>query len=645
MRVVRSNHAHGRIVSIDTSAAKALPGVVDVWTADDIPEIGPIDFREGTIEKLAPYRQPVLAVGKVRYVGDPVAAVFAEDPYIAEDAADLVEVTIEELPPILDARDPLGEFSPGKQTEAAFLTQGYGDVDAVFKTAPHIVELKLTSGRHSGVPLETRGAIGRYDASRDVLELHGAAKVPHRNKDLIARMLKRPPSSVNCYESHVGGGFGIRGEIYPEDILVCAAAIRLERPVKWIEDRREHLIAANHSRNQHHHIKAACTDNGEILAIDDVVHHDNGAYVRTHATRVAMMTCGVLPGPYRVPGAYRAVCHFRLTNKTPAATYRSPGRFESTFVHERVMDAIAAKLGVDPIEIRRRNLVPHAQMPYQRPMSGLGAPVVLDLLRTDLRQQVLDKAAVVDGWMAAGRMARVDSVHLFFSIWATTQTYADFDVQIRAVPPPEMVANLRADNIDGFLAPDNIVQRAVFDGVGFIHILSKDIWDGHPCCAFAASKEFVTSSPNTYAALLKAIVDATAFATKAENRKQIAEAIAPANYINQPVTVLEQILTGTFADGLGSVQRVPNRVDFDPFPWESFAIWIMTQMKRWGQIKGDVDYAGVAKQVYLATDTTKLMKEVGLTPPTSTSKSFSVMGKAFDPSKPEDYIKIGRAHV
>jgi len=209
----------------------------------------------------------------------------------------------------------------------------------------------------------------------------------------------------------------------------------------------------------------------------------------------------------------------------------------------------------------------------------------------------------------------------------------DQDVQIRAVPPPEMVANLRADNIDGFLGPDPMNQRAVFDGVGFIHILSKDIWEGHPCCAFAASKEFVTQSPNTYAALLKAIIDATAFATKAGNRKAIAEAIAPANYINQPVTVLEQILTGTFADGLGSVKTVPNRVDFDPFPWESFAIWIMTQMK------GDVDYAGVAKQVFLATDTTKLMKEVGLTPPAATTKSFTVMGKTFDPAKPEDYIK------
>jgi len=214
----------------------------------------------------------------------------------------------------------------------------------------------------------------------------------------------------------------------------------------------------------------------------------------------------------------------------------------------------------------------------------------------------------------------------------------DADIQIRAVPPPEMVANLRADNIDGFLAPDPVNQRAVYDGVGFIHVLSKEIWDGHPCCAFAASKEFVTAMPNTYAALLKAIIDATAFATKPENRKQIAEAIAPANYLNQPVTVVEQVLTGTFADGLGNVRKVPDRIDFDPFPWESFAVWILTQMKRWGQIKGDVDYKAVARQVFLATDTAKLMKEVGLTPPAATTKTFVVMGKTFDPDKPEDYL-------
>ena len=215
----------------------------------------------------------------------------------------------------------------------------------------------------------------------------------------------------------------------------------------------------------------------------------------------------------------------------------------------------------------------------------------------------------------------------------------DKDIQIRSVPPPEMVANLRADNIDGFLAPDPVNQRAVYDGVGFIHTLSKDIWEGHPCCAFAASKEFVTTMPNTYRALLKAIIEATALARAPQNRKQIAEAIAPANYLNQPVTVVEQVLTGTFADGLGNVRKVPNRIDFDPFPWHSFAIWIMTQMKRWGQIKGEVDYAKVAQEVFLATDAASLMKEVGLAPPATTSKGFSVMKKPFDPSKPEAYIQ------
>ena len=215
----------------------------------------------------------------------------------------------------------------------------------------------------------------------------------------------------------------------------------------------------------------------------------------------------------------------------------------------------------------------------------------------------------------------------------------DTDVQLRSVPPPEMVANLRADNIDGFLAPDNIAQRAVYDGVGFIHMLSKEIWDGHPCCSFSASRAFITETPNSYAALLRAILDATAYASKAENRKEIAEAIAPANYLNAPVTVLEQVLTGTYADGLGGVKKDPARITFDPFPYESFAVWMMTQMKRWGQIKGDVDYAGVAKQIFLATDAAKAMKDVGLAAPTASSKTFAVMGKTFDPTKPDDYVK------
>lgn len=214
----------------------------------------------------------------------------------------------------------------------------------------------------------------------------------------------------------------------------------------------------------------------------------------------------------------------------------------------------------------------------------------------------------------------------------------DTDVQIRSVPPPEMVANLRANNIDGFLAPDPVNQRAVYDGVGFIHILSKNIWDGHPCCAFSASKQFVTSMPNTYQALLKAIIEATAYARQPANRKEIAAAISTPNYLNQPVTVVEQVLTGTFADGLGNVLNVPDRIDFDPMPWQSFAVWILTQMKRWGQVKGDVDYAKVASEVFLATDAVRLMREAGLTPPSATTKTFSVMGKPFDATQPEAYL-------
>ncbi|MFZ2068209.1 MAG: xanthine dehydrogenase family protein molybdopterin-binding subunit [Xanthobacteraceae bacterium] len=377
MRIARSAHAHGRIVSVDTSAARALPGVFAVWTAADVADVPPIDFREGSIPALDPYRQPILATGKVRYVGDPVAAVFAADPYIAEDAADLVEIEIEELPPVLDAEAAPFEYSPGHSSEATIIRQGYGDVDAVFRTAKHVVELELAIGRHSGVPLETRGAIGRFDAARGILETHGAAKVPHRNQELLARMLKLPPSSIHVYESHVGGGFGIRGEMYPEDFLVCVAAKKFNRPVKWIEDRREHLIAANHSRQQLHKIRAAVDDNGVILAIDDVYFHDQGGYIRTHATRVVHMTAGILPGPYRVP-AYRAIGHFRLTNKTPAATYRAPGRYETTFVRERLLDAIAAKLAIDRIEVRRRNALTTAELPYERPLEALGESIFMD---------------------------------------------------------------------------------------------------------------------------------------------------------------------------------------------------------------------------------------------------------------------------
>src|SRR5215468_10749270 len=326
LRLVRSAHAHGRLVSIEATAALALPGVAAVWTSADVAEVPPIDFRLSRIEGLALYRQSILARERVRYVGEPVAAVFASDPYVAEDAADLVTIEVDDLPPVLDASAAPGEFEPGRSTEAAVVEKTYGDVAAAFRNAAVVVELDLAIGRHSGVPLETRGAIARYDDARDVLELYGAAKVPHWNRDSIARMLRRSPASVHLFEGHVGGGFGIRGELYPEDVLVCLAALRLGHPVKWIEDRREHLIAANHSRQQRHKVRAAVDAEGRILAIEDEFFHDQGGYVRTHAATVPDLAAAMLPGPYRVP-AYRAIGGVRLTNKTPCGTYRAPGRF------------------------------------------------------------------------------------------------------------------------------------------------------------------------------------------------------------------------------------------------------------------------------------------------------------------------------
>ncbi len=216
--------------------------------------------------------------------------------------------------------------------------------------------------------------------------------------------------------------------------------------------------------------------------------------------------------------------------------------------------------------------------------------------------------------------------------------HPDKDVQIRVVPPPEMVANLKAGNVDGYLAPDPFNQRAVYENAGFIFKLSKEIWEGHPCCAFAISQEFARTYPNTFLALFKSIVDATHFAAKPENRKAIAEAIAPKNYLNQPLVVVEQVLTGRYADGLGNIKDVPDRIGFDPFPWHSMAVWILTQMKRWKQIDGDVDYKKVAERVYLAAECDKVSRELGYAAHDRTYTTHTIMGQVFDPERPEAYV-------
>jgi len=218
----------------------------------------------------------------------------------------------------------------------------------------------------------------------------------------------------------------------------------------------------------------------------------------------------------------------------------------------------------------------------------------------------------------------------------------DKDIQIRVVPPPEMVANLRAGNLDGYLGPDPFNQRAVYEEIGFIWMLSKDIWPGHPCCAFAARKDFAETAPNTFAPLVRAIVDATQYAHEKKNRKEIAKAIAPRNFLNQPEEVVEAVLTGQFDNGLGQKLNVPDRADFDPFPYHSMAIWILSQMKRWGYIKGDVDYKKVAEQVYLADQCREVMKSLGYRAPEKNSVTHAFLigkNRTFDPVKPEEYLK------
>ena len=393
-RIVRSAHARGRIIGIDATEALAMPGVRAVWTSADLGDLGPIPFRETAVTGLAGYCQPALARDHVRYVGEPVAVVFAETPAAAEDGADVVDVEIDPLTPYLDATAAPGEFAPGSSCEPTVLEKDYGDIEAAFADAHAMVTLTLSTGRHTGVPMETRGLIARFDEAREVLELHGAAKKPHWNRDQIARLLDLPPDRVELFECSVGGGFGVRGELYPEDLIVCLAALKLRRPVKWIEDRQEHLMATNHSREQTHRIRAAIDGDGRILGIDETLFHDQGAYVRTHGARVADMTIGLLLGPYSVT-AYRARAHYRLTNKTPAATYRAPGRFEGSFVRERLLDKIAETQKLCPIAVRRANLIAQSQMPFARNLTAIETEVILD---SGDYAGLLDKALAFAGW-------------------------------------------------------------------------------------------------------------------------------------------------------------------------------------------------------------------------------------------------------
>lgn len=369
--IVRSAVAHGTIRAIDTTRALGMPGVVAVFSAADIgASIPRIPMRQEARPELAPYEQPVIAQERVRYVGEPIAVVIAATPAQAEDALDAVVVDIEPMPVVASreaaARDDVLLHPSTGSNCAITLSAVLGDADAAFRDAPYTRRERFAVQRQSGAPIETRGLLAAWDARQQRLTIEGATKVPYANRRILARLLDLPESSIEQIEHDVGGGFGVRGEFYPEDFLIPFAARRLGCPVKWVEDRREHFLATNHARDAECELEIACTREGTILALRGHARTDVGAYLRTVGITPSRNIAQVSPGPYRIPHLRMDVAVL-MTNKTPVATYRAPGRFETDFFRERLLDLVAADLGIDRVELRRRNLVKAQEIPYPLP--------------------------------------------------------------------------------------------------------------------------------------------------------------------------------------------------------------------------------------------------------------------------------------
>jgi carbon-monoxide dehydrogenase large subunit len=366
--VLRSTHAHARIVTIDAAAALKLPGVIGVLTAADIADQKTIPMRTGRIPGLERSQQTPMATTKVRYVGDPIGLVVAESRYIAEDALDLIDVEYTALGAVTDASESMKPGAPQLHDPvpnniAANFQVNVGDVDEAFRDCDLIVEEEFSTQRHSAVPLETRGLVAEFDVGRDLLTMWGPTKMTHTNWRILSDLIGLPQSCIHFIEPEVGGGFGARGEFYPEDFLIPYAAMHFGKPICWIEDRSENLKAMNQSRQQKHRVKIGVKQNGTILAMDAEIVFDMGGYTRTHGGVPAIAASAMLRGPFRVKN-YRCNVFCVLTNKTPVGTYRSPGRYEANFVRERLLDIVAHRLKLDPADVRRRNLIRHEEMPY-----------------------------------------------------------------------------------------------------------------------------------------------------------------------------------------------------------------------------------------------------------------------------------------
>jgi aerobic carbon-monoxide dehydrogenase large subunit len=370
--ILRSSVAHGRIRAIDAAAALERPGVRAVITAAEIGrEIGDvptIPLRHDPLPTAKRYVQPIIAVDKVRFVGEPLAVVVADSVALGEDALDAIAVDIEPLPAVIE-RDAARHgkvllFEPTGTNLAGTVTAIRGDVDAAFAAAPYRRREHFRVQRHGAVPMEPRGLLAEWDAARERVAVSGVCKVPFTNRRALAKMMALPEASVRMLEYDVGGGFGARGEFYPEDFLIPFAAKFVGRPVKWVEDRRENLMALSHARDAECTLEIACARDGTILALRGQAFSDIGAYMRTNGATASRNLAQVMSGPYRIPHV-RIDVGMLVTNKTPCGTYRGPGRFEADFFRERLFDMAAADLGFDPVAFRRKNLVAEGEMPYQ----------------------------------------------------------------------------------------------------------------------------------------------------------------------------------------------------------------------------------------------------------------------------------------
>src|SRR5215831_17750067 len=381
--VLRSPHAHARLVSIDSKRARDLPGVHAVLTAADVPASAIIPNRVPAPKGTERYLQPAIARDVVRFVGEPVALVVADDPYVARDALDRIDVVYQPLPPCASTTDALAAgaarlFQSTDSNNVATITMRVGDADRALAGAHLRLRDRFTYPRQTAAALETRGLVAvPPDPRGGELHLIGSTKCIHINRTILAPIFGIPVGALRLTEVDVGGGFGPRGELYPEDILVPLAAMKVGRPVRWIESRRESLMATNHARDAEYELEMAFEADGRIRGMRAVIRADIGAYVRTAALVPSEFGAALLPGPYRVP-SYACDLWSVVTNKTPVGTLRSPGRPECNFARERLMDEGAARLGLDPAELRRRNLIRADEMPYDCGTKSFGASTVYD---------------------------------------------------------------------------------------------------------------------------------------------------------------------------------------------------------------------------------------------------------------------------